>query len=93
MALREQVGADRREDEVAERTSDSQRSTPSLLGLDRRGGGIELLRLEPFDPRVPVSELPAPLSVVEVVEQELDLVRAEAERGEPRAGLLRLHAA
>ena len=93
LALREHVGADRGEDEVAERSLRLPPVDAVARRLDRRRGRVEGLRLEPLDPRVPVAELPAPLRVVEVVEEELDVAACEAERGEPRAGLVRPHGA
>ena len=84
---------DRREREVAERTP----TLPALEAVRREHSlrpraGVEVgKRLEPGDPRVAVPELAAPLGVVEVAEERLHIGVGEAERGDPRAGFLRLH--
>ena len=92
-ALREHVGADRSEDEVPDRSLRLPSIETVARRLDRRRRRVEGLRLEPLDPRMPVAELATPLRVVEVVEEELDVAAGEAERGEPRAGLVRPHGA
>ena len=65
----------------------------ALLGDDPLGprARIELLRLEPGDPREPVARLPAPVRVLEVVEQRADGIGVEPERLEPSARLLARH--
>ena len=89
-----QLGVDdRRQGQVAERAS----AFPPLEAVRREHSfglrvGVDVgQRLEPGDPRVAVTELPAPLGVVEVAEERLDVGIGEAERRDPPAGLLRLH--
>ena len=61
--------------------------------LPRLRGSVERLALEPFDPRVPVTELAAPLGVVEVREQCLRRRLAEPERPQAAERLVPRHAA
>src|SRR5688572_18341700 len=60
--------------------------------LGGAGTGLDFLRLEPLDPGVTVPELAAPLGVVEVGEERLDVGSAEAERREASACVLGAHA-
>ena len=89
----DQLGADLREHEVAEGAA---RLPEVEAGVARRLDGprrrLELLRLEPLDPRVAVPELAALLGVVEVGEERLDVVRPEPERREATPRFVRLHA-
>ena len=59
---------------------------------ERLGYGIEALeRLEPWDARVPVTELAALLRVVEVLLERLGAIRREAERPKAAQPFVTLH--
>ena len=65
---------------------------PALVALLReqplrRGGGIDLLGLEPLDTREAVPLLSAPLRIEEVVGERLRLRLGEAEGAKPRQGV------
>jgi hypothetical protein len=80
--------ADLGEGEIAERAA----SVPALVPLLREqslrlGGGIDVLGLQPFDPREAVSLLAAPLRIEEVIGERLRLTLGEAEGAKPGQGV------
>ena len=67
-------------------------SVPALVALLREqplrfGGGIDLLRLEPLDPRKAVPLLAAPLRIEEVVSEGLRLILGKTEGAKPGQGV------